>query len=422
MKATATIICAFLALILVESATAQSNTDKLIEAYERKIEQQQQQLDEMRSELEALKKAVGQSPEKQPAIARTAVEEQEPNPPLVKTKNDRLSITFSGRVHRMLMTVDDGLNTGLFFTDSEQGPTMLRFDAVGAVSDTFSIGATVETGFRQSRPFLVSQDNRDPSTSVNLRIAEAYFQSVRFGRLSLGRGFASAWLSPEIDLSGTQYASLLPVGMLAPGMKFVNLAENSLSNIQVLDHFVDVERLLLVDRIRYDSATFGPGLQLSGSVAGDGRWDTALRAKPKSVGDWTMVAGASYQNKPFMGFDHRYDAGLSVRHDPTGLNLTIAGSKEQLAAGRHAYGYVIKAGWLADLLSIGKTAFSLDYYSASNLRVAGDEAESYGLFAVQKWPAYGLDIYAGYRRYMVDRPDVALGDLDIYVVGVGFNF
>ena len=73
MKATVNIFCVLLALILVRSASAQSNTDKLIEAYERKIEQQQ--LDEMRSELEALKKAVGLSPEKQPAVARTAVEE-----------------------------------------------------------------------------------------------------------------------------------------------------------------------------------------------------------------------------------------------------------------------------------------------------------------------------------------------------------
>ena len=95
------------------------------------------------------------------------------------------------------------------------------------------------------------------------------------------------------------------------------------AELQVLDHFVDVERLLLVDRARYDSPQFGPGLQISGSLASDNRWDVALRAKPKNTGNWTLVGGASFQDKPFSGIDRRQDAVVSVRHNKTGLNLTI---------------------------------------------------------------------------------------------------
>lgn len=414
------VLMALVSLVPAQPLWAQSAEQ--LAAYERRIAEQQRQLDEMRRELEALKAAMQAPADAQAEVAAAADATPAPDRRYTLRKNENLAVTFSGRVHRMLLAVDDGANTDAFFTDSEQGPTMFRFDATGEVSDSLTIGGTLETGLRQNRPIQISQDSPESPTSVTVRLAEAYFHSTRYGRLSMGRGFAAAWLAPEIDLSGTQYASLLPVGMLAPGMKFVDAADNSLSDIRVLDHFVDLERALLVDRVRYDSVRFGPGLQLSGSIASDGRWDTALRIKPKAIGNFTLVGGAAYQDKPFLGIDRRYDAGASVLHNPTGLNLTVGGSRERLASGRNSSTYVIKAGWLADLVSLGKTAFSVDYYSVSDLRLDGDEGDSYGIFAVQKWPEYGLDLYAGLRRYEVDRPDVALKDLDVYAIGVGFNF
>jgi len=405
------------------SNIANSQSIDQIEAYEQRIEAQQQQLDEMRRELDALKAAFAESGYVESPVQDLPNEREEPDRKVVLRKTDNVSLTVSGRVHRMLLTVDDGASTGVFFTDSEQGPTMLRFDALGRVSDSLSIGAALETGIRQNRPFLVSQDN--PSVSgadITVRHAEAFIESSRYGKMSLGRGFAAAWLAPEIDLSGTQFASLLPVGMLAPGMKFVDASDNSLSDVQVLTHFVDAERLLLVDRVRYDSPKFGPGVQISGSLADDRRWDLALRVKPVATQDWTIVGGASFQNKPFEGIEQRRDAGISVRHNSTGLNLTIAGTNEDLTAGRDANSYIVKAGWLADIVDIGKTAFSVDFTRVSDLRIEGDEAESIGLFAVQKWPDFGLDFYAGYRRYDVSRPDIQLKNLNVLALGVAFGF
>ena len=132
------------------------------------------------------------------------------------------------------------------------------------------------SGRRQNRPFLVSQDMRDSGASVTVRHAEVFF-STPAGKFTLGRGFAAAWLAAEIDLSGTQFANLLPVGMLAPGLKFVDRSTGELGSIRVREHFVDVERLLLVDRLRYDSPRFG-GAQISGSLAGDNRWDDSNTA------------------------------------------------------------------------------------------------------------------------------------------------
>ncbi len=416
------ILLAFLGVVIAAPAPSFAQTEERITDYERRIAQQQEQLNQMRRELDDLKARVSRQAENQAQIAAESGSEGKSSEPFVKRKSENLSLQFSGRLHRMVMSVDDGAGTTSLFTDSEQGPTMLRFDASGKVSDALSVGATIETGIRQNRPFQVSQDNISAGTSVNVRIAEAYLNGSTIGKFSLGRGFGASWLAPEMDLSGTQFASLLPVGMLAPGLKFVDASDNSLSDVQVFEHFVDVERLLLVDRVRYDSPRLGPGLQVSGSLASDNRWDIALRAKPKNTGKFTLVGGASFQDKPFSGIDRRQDAIVSVRHNKTGLNLTIGGVNESLTGGRDANTFLIKGGWLTDLVSLGKTAFSLDYYEVKNLRFSGDRAESVGLVAVQKWPAYGIDIYAAFRRYDVQRPDIDLKDLNLIALGVALNF
>ncbi len=427
------------ALCLVANVSAQPDTASSpdpdqIEDYEKRIEEQQRQLDEMRRELEAMKAeseksqdheegtTAAQEEKETEEVKKDTEEKDAEKHKLILRKNENLTLTFSGRLHRMILVTDDGANTDAFFTDSEQGPTMLRFDATGKASEDLTVGATIETGIRQNPPSGVSQDRREAGTAVKVRIAEFVLDSTRFGKFSLGRGFASAWLTPETDLSGTQFANLLSVGMLAPGMKFVDASDNSLSNIQVLTYFADLERLLLIDRFRYDSPRFGPGLQISSSVANDARWDLTLRAKPQSLGDWKLVAGTSYQDEPFETIDRRWDAAISVLHSPTGLNLTAGGSIDKLKVGRNASSWLIKGGWLADIFSLGKTAFSIDYLRTSDLRLDGDRGESIGLFAVQKWPDYGVDFYAGIRKYDVTRPDINLKDLNILAIGAAFNF
>lgn len=425
-------LCGALIAVLCAPVSLRAQTTDQIRTYEQRIEEQQRALDELRRELDALR--AGQSEEaaatdtagdSPPAEASSAGEPAAarglPGPFLFRA-SDQLTVRFSGRVHRMLMNVEDGSGRTNLFTDSDQGPTMLRFDVDGKPNDKLNLGATIEVGVRQNRPLLVSQDRTDAGTSVTVRIAELSVNATSFGKFSFGRGFSAAWLTPEIDLSGTQFASLLSVGMLAGGLKFVDASTGALTTTRVLDHFADLERLLLVDRVRFDSRSFGPGLQLSGSIAADSRWDAALRAKPVATERWTVVGGATFQKRPYMGFAQRTDAGVSVLHKATGLNVTAAVSREELNSGRDADGYTVKIGWLTDIFAIGQTAFSLDYHENRDLRLAGDRSKSQGLFVVQKWPAFGTDFYGGIRRYDVYRPDIDLESLNVFVLGAALRF
>ena len=145
------------------------------------------------------------------------------------------------------------------------------------------------------------------------------------------------------------------------------------------------------------------GGQLSGTLAADARWHAALRFYPKND-NWTIRAAATYQHKPFQDVDDRYEIGFSARD------------------GRDSSAYIIKAGWLTNLNSLGYTAFSADYSFGSDARLAGDEAESIGIFVQQKWDAIGLDLYGGLRRYDVDRPDIALKPMNVLALGAMYTF
>ena len=116
--------------------------------------------------------------------------------PLIVSSNPRLQVKLSGRIHRMFQFVNDGSRGGrdVFFTDSLQGPTMLRVDVTGKATETLTVGGALEIGLQQNSPVFVSQDNPDAGFNVTGRAAEIYLQSTKLGKFSLGRGFAAAWV------------------------------------------------------------------------------------------------------------------------------------------------------------------------------------------------------------------------------------
>ncbi len=331
------------------------------------------------------------------------------------------NVALSGRVHRVVMLVEDGASSNVFFIDSEQAASMLRVDAALLQDGDWTVTGAMEVGIQSNPGVRVSQDDPDPGTDLTVRTTELGFEHARLGKARFGRVVAAAWAVREYDLSGTVPSALLATGMLAPGMKFVERSSGELSDVQVLDYFLASERLLLTDGVRYDSPRFGGGGRVSGTYSADQRWDAALRYYP-TLDRWSVRAIATYQHRSLPNIEHRVDLGASVRHEGTGLNLTGGLIRGQTTSGRDAQGHVLKAGWVNNVVSLGATALSIDYSIGGDAGLAGDEAESIGLFAQQSWDAVQVDFYAGYRTYHVTRPDIRLNRLHTVTTGVMLTF
>ena len=160
-------------LCILYAGVANAQSLEQIEAYERRIDEQQQQLDAMREELEALKKMVGMqtmtAAKAEPAAAEFVevdADDDARREPFVVSRSDNSVLTLGGRVHRVIMQVDDGASTNGFFMDSDQGPTMLRADIISRVSSDWTLAGALEIGIQSNRPFRVNQDNPNPGTKM----------------------------------------------------------------------------------------------------------------------------------------------------------------------------------------------------------------------------------------------------------------
>jgi hypothetical protein len=76
---------------------------------------------ELELELELLK-----NKEDQPAIHEGS--SRDSGKTFILSSSSKTEMILSGRIHRVIMRVDDGASSNGFFMDSDQGPTMLRAD------------------------------------------------------------------------------------------------------------------------------------------------------------------------------------------------------------------------------------------------------------------------------------------------------
>ena len=330
-------------------------------------------------------------------------------------------ISFGGSIHRTIMYVDDGLNNEFFFMDSEQPPTQLRVSVENELNDKISVFGNILIGIQSNRPFEVSQDDKNPGVAFRALISEIGFRHKKFGSVELGRGFTSSAVFVEVDMSGTATGSMITPGNLAPGMKFVDGDANELSDKQVFNYFLDTERLLLADRIRYDSNSFAGGFIVAASVAADNRWDASVRYFPK-VGKFAFRAVMTYEQKPFRDLDSRTLAGFGIRHEESGINLTTIASYGYTPDDRDPYGYVIKGGVTRSFTELGKTSFSIDYAQNYDATIEGERAKSYSFFVNQSINPINLIVYLGYRKYDVQDSNLNLLPINTTTLGVFFNF
>ena len=85
------------------------------------------------------------------------------------------------------------------------------------------------------------------------------------------------------------------------------------------------------------------------------------------------------------------------------------------------FGYA-KIGWTGLLIDVGRTSFSLDAYSGSDLGAAGSESLTFGLAAVQQIPAWQTEFYGTVRWFDFDEPGTNYESALSLLTGARFKF
>lgn len=242
-------------------------------------------------------------------------------------------------------------------------------------------------------------------TRSDLRHVDLQWHTPRYGTFSIGQGSMAADGATGIDLSGTGVVAGSAVADAAGGY-FLRDTAGNLTGIEIGDVFSTFDGTRR-GRIRYDSPEFS-GFTVSASYGEDiltrdadtQQYDIALNYMNEDLGDFTVAGALAVSWTEKGGSEDTRDtiASAAVLHEPTGLSLSAATGDRDTGGN---YGYV-KLGYTANLISVGSTSFSVDYYDGSDLVSTNDSAESFGIAAVQKFDKQNLEAYIAYREYSYD--------------------
>jgi predicted porin len=383
--------------------------------------------------------------------------------------SDTKKIILSGFVNRAALWLNNGENSNTAHVDNDNEASRLNFTGTADFNEDLRFGGTFETSFtpnssanndvHQAQTNAMSEDN------FHVRIAELFMDSHKFGKLSLGRGsMASDYTMSETDLSGTRVvATGSNIWEIAGGASFWNNTTRTNGQVFVKNPtdstvnaagrtvaagnsaFVNMDGLVRHDRARYDTPRFyGVSLSTSHGYQNSGDlFDVAARFAGKFMGI-KVAADLAYENdQQYSNYEYQqFNGSIGVlfpisisKRDDTGFNLYFGGAHREWEARGQRDGnfYHGKVGYVDQYFNIGHTALAVDYANAKNMARANDDtfvdgafntqvsqtAKSWGVFLVQNVDVVASQLYAGYRRFSLDRTNSTANFEEIDAVMVG---
>lgn len=401
----------------------------------------------------------------------------------IASGGQRISLTLSGQVDRALLWGDDGINSKLRQVDNNQSST--RFRIVGEAKPTADTvaGMNLETEIRPNSSASVTLTQNLPqsaSTSTfTVRQAEVYGGNPRYGEVRLGFGSTASYLTAENDLSGTAVASDVQVSDFNGGFAFrqkgaamvpgggggaLVLSPAGSYGPAVGSVFSYFDGLGRDDRIRFDSPVWH-GFQASTSVLDGDAFDVAGRfardygslrvvgsiglgfatgrhhTQPGAYGYAGVPAGAggislggtnSAPGSPTVADvsangSNQFDGSISMLFED-GLSLTFAGGvrdpQYRDPTGRSLSPDLLyaKLGYQRKWISLGKTAFSVNFAQNDELIFAGDRARAYGVAVVQNVDPLAAELYMSGRYETLDRDFASYHPIVALMTGARVTF
>ena len=432
---TATLLALALPLPLAAQGTMTEADQMLLDL----IEQQQQQIEELRRELEALRTA--RPPEEAPILAPAPAASPSPRAPVpvlapeaepARAGRPGLTLSLSGQINQAINLADDGDTTKAYFVDNDTSNSRVRIEA-DATQGVRNVGGVLEMAFSPNNSYDVDQENErgesdfDSDDLIQVRRAEVYVRNEERGKLSFGQGSAAADDTSEYDLSLVAGPIMYSgVADIVGGLRFTD--GETLTDITVGDAFFnfDGDRF---GRIRYDSPMVGP-FQLSVSAGSDQRYDAALTFggdygdwSGVDAGDFTMLGAVAIRDPSDDAYDWITTGSFSALHNPTGLSFTVSSGYGGGADGDEPFNLYGKLGWDTELNSLGMTGFGIDATYNENIDQEGDEGQSFGLAVIQLIEQFGVELYGQVRWFTLDRDQAPnVDDIVVGTIGTRIKF
>jgi Sec-independent protein translocase protein TatA len=424
-KIIATVAICFVVLGASGLVMAGSEKDDLLMELKNLVERQQKQLDTQASEIAKLKEQMAELTGTQEDVSeKLAAVETEGEKVPVSSGNKHAEVQLYGHINRAVLLADDGNSSKTYFVDNTNSMTRMGIKGKIQATDDFSVGTWIELGLITNPSTLVDQSEEFFfNTDILKRQLDLFLQSKKYGKLSLGYGSTASDGTSEVDLSGTSVVAYSPVADMAGGQFFYDKQNNMLSDVKVLQVFVNMDGMFRQDRIRYDSPIFS-GFNIAGSYGSYSMGDIALRYSRNFTGVKLAAALAGARTGDFIPLaDNQYNGSLSLLLE-NGLNATFSGGIRTWGDDNRddANYWYAKFGYQVKLFTFGQSNLSVDYTRSKNISMDDDTASSFGLAYVQNIKEWGTELYLAYRWYELDREDEEYEDINAVMSGARIKF
>jgi len=346
--------------------------------------------------------------------------------------NNKVSLTVSGQVNRMITFWDDGQDDDIYIVDNNNSSTRLRFSGSAKINSTLEAGFKIEFDPEIDSSQRADADSGKSSLTIDMRIQDVWLKGS-FGKVSLGKGDTASNGSSEVDLSGTSVAQYSG-GFTdwSSAFEWINAGGGS-SGISHGSTYNQFDGLSRRSRIRYDSPTLGGFTASTSFGQNDGRddfWDVALRYAGE-FGSLRVAAAVAYEDDEeagtLDGTTETFNGSVSVMHVPTGLNVTFAAGERDFAdAGDDGQFYYVKVGIKQKWFASGATAIAVEYYHGEDINTDfdgdNDEMETWGVALVQNIDAAAMELYVAWQHGEYEEDGSSFEDFDIVGAGARIKF
>jgi predicted porin len=352
-----------------------------------------------------------------------------------------LQVQLYGQVNRALMFADDGIQSKTFFVDGEPSGTRIGIMGSAQVSPGLRAGARFEVEWQSNSSDSVSIQSPSDSPGLAERWFDVFLEGA-WGRINLGQGSGAADDASTIDLSGTALANGLCVCDWGGRIQWRTSA-GGLVGVRLTDTHNNNDFESRYDRVQYTTPTFGgfraqvstgQKSQALGTATTVGNVTTlnvgsntseaneaSIWWSGKLAGELQAAIGWSEEkSNTTPGGDHNETIGGSISWLHTsGLNVTVAYTEATVANvvpsrdGTQLWG---KIGY-----KWGQHAITISYGEFEDQAAVGDKGDAIGLGYVWN-PIRWAEFYVGLHQYTLDRPGVAVEDIQVAAVGTRIRF
>jgi len=340
----------------------------------------------------------------------------------ITNANSKATVSIGGRIHRSLVSVDDGAHEGFFHSDGTTGDSEMWLSGSGALTESITVKGMLRWDLAKNAVACGFGSTTGDATCASADNGNKY-ENIAFVHKSMGT-LTIGDVEPGADgtMDGRYVNAMFNSGSSAVGSAHVTSGTAGAFQSTVGDYFAKIDPGSGANKVRYDSPSFS-GLTMHGDLRQDGGGSIGLKYSG-AIGGLSVKGGLGFDNENNTTLHGGY---VAVKH-ASGLNIAYNYGKQRtdddsLTAADDPDYWRLIGGYQAKMNSFGETDLHIEYANGETNGADGRDGEVVRVGITQNLDSIGAKMGLDYANVSFsDSAGTDFNDIDAVVFETTFNF